>query len=268
MELLTVISIIAALMAILTPCLARARKQASAILCLSNTRQLGIAFISYGLDYSDYAMPNYDPATNTYWWGQPGSSGIDHTQGYAWPYLQSRLEKKSVFECPSQKYGSYRLQGKPPSLPESPNWITSTYGYNGYYLCPPRSPWMNIRHRPWKKLSGVPRPDQVIVWGDAMLDWDTSPHTSDLSNTAMIDPPFVLNSSGSSWIENSSPTTCFRHNKKASIFFADGHSEAMDIDGGAYKSLDVYIGSIKGENAPHYVLDSDAWITENRRRRR
>lgn len=268
MELLTVISVIAVLMAVLTPSLVKAKKQARAVLCLSNTRQLGIAFLCYGLDYDDYAMPNYDPLTNTYWWGQLGTSGIDHTKGYVWPYLQSGLRKKSVFECPSQKFGTYRLQGKPPALPESPKWITSTYGYNGYYLCPPRSPWMNIRHRPWKKLADVQRPDQVIVFGDAMLDWDISPAASDLSNTAMIDPPFILDADGSSWVENTSPTTSFRHNEKANILFVDGHCGGMDINGGIYTSPDVFIGSIKDENAPHYVPDWDSWVTAGNGRRR
>jgi prepilin-type N-terminal cleavage/methylation domain-containing protein/prepilin-type processing-associated H-X9-DG protein len=267
-EMLVVIAVIAVLMAVLTPSLAKARKQAEAILCMSNVRQLGIAFISYGLDCDDYAMPSYDPLTTSYWWGQTSPTGIDHTKGFVWSYLQSNLGEKSVFECPSQKYGTYRLQGKPPLLPESPQWITSTYGYNGYYLCPPQTPWMNIHHRPWKKLSSVPSPGMVIAFGDAMLDWDTSPLTSDLSNIALIDPPFILNASGSSWTENTSPTTCFRHNEKAVLFFVDGHCQKKDIDGGTYTSPDAFIGSVRGANAPHYVPNSDEWVSGTGRRTR
>lgn len=267
-EILVIISVIALLMAILTPSLVKARKQAESVMCLSHIRQLGVAFMCYGLDFNDYAMPSYDPETTSYWWGRIESAGIDHTRGFVWPYLQSNLMKNSVYECPSQKYGSYRLQGKPASVSDHPKWITSTYGYNGYFLCPPQSPWMNIHHRPWKKLADITQPDQVIAFGDAMLDWDVSPLTTDLSNITLIDPPFILDSSGTAWVENTSPTTCFRHSEKAALLFVDGHCEKKDIDGGSYTSPDALIGSVKGINTPHYVPDSEDWVGGGGRRKK
>ena len=71
-ELLIVIGTIALLMAIILPALNRARGQTRTVVCLSNLRQLGLAFACYANDYDDYAMPLYEPATDTYWWG--GSS--------------------------------------------------------------------------------------------------------------------------------------------------------------------------------------------------
>ena len=58
-ELLVVISIIALLVGILLPALGAARKTAQNMQCLSNIRQLGIAFASYAVDNQDqYPMGN------------------------------------------------------------------------------------------------------------------------------------------------------------------------------------------------------------------
>lgn len=53
-ELLVVIGIIAVLISILLPSLGRARESANRIACLSNLRQLGIAFVMYANDNEGY----------------------------------------------------------------------------------------------------------------------------------------------------------------------------------------------------------------------
>jgi prepilin-type N-terminal cleavage/methylation domain-containing protein/prepilin-type processing-associated H-X9-DG protein len=258
-ELLVVIAVIAIVMSILLPSLSKARQQVKAVVCLSNIRQIGFAFIQYSLDYNNYTIPNYDPPTDTYWWGQKLTSGIDHTKGFVWPYLQSDLKDKSIYECPGQKYGTYKLQGKPLGEPDRPKWVTSTYGYNGYYLCPPRSPWPNIRHRPWQKTTKVTSPGMVIAFADSMLDWDISAQNSLLTNNAMIDPPYILAPNGKYWVENQCPTTSFRHNGKSNIFFVDGHCQSMKQTDGKYTSPDVKIGSISANNSPYYVPNYKDW---------
>src|SRR5687768_14138162 len=59
-ELLVVVGIIALLMAILLPALARAREQAANTQCLSNLRQIAIAFRAYELDHKRMPVHAYE----------------------------------------------------------------------------------------------------------------------------------------------------------------------------------------------------------------
>jgi len=69
-ELLVVIAIIAILAAILSPVFARAREKARQTSCLSNLKQLGLAFLQYAQDY-DGRFPLRDTGSSTnprlYW---------------------------------------------------------------------------------------------------------------------------------------------------------------------------------------------------------
>src|SRR5437667_3800137 len=56
-ELLVVIAIIALLAGILFPVFAQAREKARAAVCLSNMKQMGLAFTMYAQDYDGVAVP-------------------------------------------------------------------------------------------------------------------------------------------------------------------------------------------------------------------
>ncbi|NLO74470.1 MAG: prepilin-type N-terminal cleavage/methylation domain-containing protein, partial [candidate division WS1 bacterium] len=99
-ELLVVIAIIAILAAILFPVFARAKAKAEQASCLSNCKQLILAFIQYAHDY-DMHLPLVSK------WGsgatplplEPELGGVPwcgHV-GYLYPYLQSL----DVQSCPS-----------------------------------------------------------------------------------------------------------------------------------------------------------------------
>ncbi len=81
-ELLVVISIIALLMAILLPALARAREQAKRIVCLSNLKQLTLAWMTYASANNDKLVnaapfsPGGTPPTTTC---PPSNDGLDDT---------------------------------------------------------------------------------------------------------------------------------------------------------------------------------------------
>ena len=206
-ELLIVVAIIATLLSILLPSLSLAKVQARQVVCGSNLRQLGIAFQMYAGDYGGRAMPLAYTSTAVigmgppiYWWGTSDSDGINHATGFVWPYLRSELRAKSVYECPDQPWGSYTPQG---ATQES---VTSTYGYNGYFLCPPHTPGWSYQmgQRPWQNVDTLRDPGRLFVFGDTMLAWGRG-----LQNNALLDPPWLYQRSR--WQQNGSPTTSFRH---------------------------------------------------------
>ncbi|MDD5458571.1 MAG: type II secretion system protein [Phycisphaerae bacterium] len=263
-ELLIVVSITSLLLATIMPALRKAKQQAQALACMNNVRQLSLAFISYGCDYDYYTMPSAYTNIGTYWWGRKLSDGINHKDGIMWPYLKSDLGKKSVFECPSQPFGSYKLQGVPPGQKDEPKWITSTYGYNGYYLCSPQSGWYGINFRPWLKTTNIPNPSAVIAFADTLANYDMTGGKPILKNNFSFDPPYIFVSNR--WQRNATPTTCFRHNDKTNAVFVDGHCQPTSSNGAKYMTPSAKIGSIGNSNSPYYVPDFRQWSQEKRRR--
>jgi prepilin-type N-terminal cleavage/methylation domain-containing protein/prepilin-type processing-associated H-X9-DG protein len=103
-ELLVVIAIIAILAAILFPVFARARENARRASCMSNLKQLGLAWIQYAQDYDEKVPPvmtcSSEPVDSSsacapprvYWYSTATVPGLLD------PYVKSY----QVFVCPSQ----------------------------------------------------------------------------------------------------------------------------------------------------------------------
>jgi len=92
-ELLVVIAIIAILAAILFPVFAKAREKARQSSCLSNVKQVMLAFMQYKQDYDErwprmfWGGANWEPVTSG-WWG-----------GEIAPYCKNT----QIFLCPSKQ---------------------------------------------------------------------------------------------------------------------------------------------------------------------
>jgi len=104
-ELLVVIGIIAALVAILLPALNSARESANRIRCLSNIRQLSTAWALYATENkgrfslaegvsNGTSRIDFGSLSNAA--GAPGQAAFDITTGKLWPYIKT----KEVYVCP------------------------------------------------------------------------------------------------------------------------------------------------------------------------
>ncbi len=256
-ELLVVIAVVAILVAVLAPSLSRAREAARTGVCLSNQHQLIVAWNGYSADYRDRVMPlayweaeDIGSGEQVFWWGTHGTLETPprHGEGFIAPYLSAGLAKGSVFECPAQAWGTYRAQGP------GARWVTSTYGYNGYYLSPAKTPgWgMAIGFRPWRRLGEIRDPSEVLVFADTLMAGST------VSNNALLDPPRLYGGAGV-WTVNTSPTTCFRHGGAAAGARADGSVRTDQAQGGWIRHEAGRIGSVGIENDPRYVPDWREW---------
>ena len=102
-ELLVVIAIIAILAAILFPVFAQAREQARTSVCVSNTRQIGLALGMYLQDFDEtepifFAYNTQTPAGTSAKAGEPNHAGVE-------VLLLAYTKNKDIFKCPDDLGG-------------------------------------------------------------------------------------------------------------------------------------------------------------------
>ena len=126
-ELLVVIAIIAILAAILFPVFAQAREKARAISCISNEKQLGLAFMQYVQDYDEvYPLLQRDPTAGEIA-SNPGSSNLDPI---TWQWLINPYVKNGT-KTSSANTGHFELTGGVWNCPSFPVQNASRqYGMN------------------------------------------------------------------------------------------------------------------------------------------
>ncbi|HEV8541723.1 MAG TPA: prepilin-type N-terminal cleavage/methylation domain-containing protein [Verrucomicrobiae bacterium] len=217
-ELLVVIAIIAILASLLLPALAKAKTKGQGIVCMSNSKQLSLAWTLYSLDFNDRLVPNtfdanawidgaqwelssdlanfdrgMDAATNKSW--------ID--KGKLWKYNTSY----GIYTCPAdplwppkgknkvKRVRSFSMQGRMGGDPALFDSLTT-----GKYP-----------HKSWSKASDIknPSPSGALVFIDE-------------SEYVIDDAYFIVDAfSPNTW--QNYPSS--RHNRGGDMSFADGHSE-------------------------------------------
>jgi prepilin-type N-terminal cleavage/methylation domain-containing protein/prepilin-type processing-associated H-X9-DG protein len=195
-ELLVVIAIIAILAAILFPVFAKAREKARQSSCLSNVKQLAIAFFAYAQDYDEHCARCYArngaSISAVRWYWNPGNEGM------LYPYVKN----SQVFQCPSGAcYGANR------------NVLLSNGDCDGLTLAAMRTP------------------AELIAFADTTL-WNCSP-TTGLGGTAANGlglRRWSLFTAAATWGTgtcNGGGLLFGRHNDMANIAFCDGHAKCL-----------------------------------------
>jgi len=236
-ELLVVTAIIALLAAMLLPALKKARLAATAVLCQSQTRQLGIALVGYTGDNRDF-IPwawwssgdlAYYGATTDPWHGYGGRTWAL----LVYPYIESL----QIYQCPAyadpvHPHGPEMgyFNGKPYLI--FPNYRPNPYfGYDGYGPGMPAGvPW---RAPGGVRMSAISGPSGKVFLFDARRTWNpygSSPKNADVSYWANLSG----NGDRSDQINYSpywgSPNMGTWHDRATVVAFLDGHVERLPWD--------------------------------------
>ncbi|MCC6579974.1 MAG: DUF1559 domain-containing protein [Phycisphaeraceae bacterium] len=161
-ELLVVISIIALLIAILLPSLAKAREAARTVQCKTNLRQIRQAWQSYFSDSKDFcpgAHFYYGPSEYSRWHCIPGYylNMLTAPSNSAWgTFITNTKWNYGVFRCPSD------------TSVASDGYNYSNYGLNGAYHFPTATSLGNRAGMDAIVVSSIRNPARMMFLGDGV----------------------------------------------------------------------------------------------------
>jgi len=205
-ELLVVIAIIAILMAILMPALRLAKEQGKRAVCLSNLRQLMLAWILYADD-------NEDSIVN-------GMGGIDRTSGGV------ITEKAWVGKCWHDNYGSGALLPKNTQISAIMEGALWPYCLNiKLYKCPTGHRGHMLTYAAMDGVNGIARnktKDEGGVWVNNVMQINQPQRRVAFIDEGWVTPDsYAVHYDRAQWWDD----PMIRHGNGTSLSFADGHSE-------------------------------------------
>ncbi len=253
-ELLVVIAIIAVLAAILFPVFAQAREKARQATCLSNQKQLGIAFLMYASDY-DGGLPA--PITNygtshgaippTWVTGNPAQdnkTGLWVDDGGIYPYVKERGNggASNVYACPDAQgtqVGTPLYYSSPPGQNYVMNqYLQSNWGglyhatvVNGRNGILKASDDINGNYAPFVPELGNSPAQTCLIFEAAQ---EKQPGTDYDASVNRYGTPFYQGFGGSCMSYNNDVygnVPCLQpadyHTNTTDVLFLDGHAKSM-----------------------------------------
>lgn len=208
-ELLVVIAIIAILAAILFPVFAKAREKARQTACLSNVKQLQLAYIAYGSDYDETLPPRSD-------WSNGGN--VYHLPDKLNPYVKNA----DLWQCPTGYASTWAIYPAPPG--GTNQWWSTIIGPLSY----------GTNHKAaGRKLGYFKAPAETWIFGDSakVIDMCWGRYTQ-FAWAGICG--WQVNSRGGDCNDPASFTDDdSRHNGGGNLSYLDGHAKWM-------KSQEIY----------------------------
>lgn len=225
-ELLVVIGIIAVLLAILLPTIARARDRARVIKCASNMRQIYMACVMYSNTLGKLPIPGQKGYPGGL---EPGScvayggGGLDFERGSLWDFLGSGTsDRAQTFFCPGDDgVATALVGGKVGTTPQVGYYPTRNFSY--CFNCEmrgPLTPFINegvYKDPPGIRMTDISRPDRKIL-------------IVEIQNADRLDFDYMANEGpgvNGTGIGTYNFSFTHRHLGKGNQCFADGHVELM-----------------------------------------